>query len=1010
MNKIYALVWNQSLGCWNVANEGARRRSKSGGRKGIVVAAVTLLGLGGLSSAFALPTGGTVVSGSGDILSYEDGQKMAINQHSEKLITNWTDFSVKADQNVTFNQPSASSIALNRVIGTNASNIQGQINANGQVFLVNPNGVVFGQGAQVNVGALVASTKNISDADFTANKYQFSGNSPAEIVNSGTITAAQGGNVALLGSKVRNDGVIQAQMGRVALGAGNDFTLNFDGNNLLNLQVSGTAVDALAQNGGLLKADGGQVYMTAKSAGTMLQAVVNNQGSIEANTLRGKAGKIVLDGGDMGTVLVGGALTASALDGFGNGGVVETKGARTQVHLGTRVNTQASSGQTGTWKIASAEVKVSPTADQGSNTAYADTLSRNLATTNIELASTSGDVATAGAVTWNSGNRLTLSSAGDINLNGALMSTGANARVELNAAKAIKLNDKVTLKGAGGSLGLNYGTDYSLGLAASVMLSGERASFDSNGSSYKVIQNVAQLQDINANLNGLYVLGSSLNGYGNIKAIGGDNQFKGVFDGLGNTISGYSVSNTGANVGLFSSSSGSISNLKLANMTINGGSSNDNISSVGGLVGTNLGKISNVSATGLRVNAGSRKSNNVGGLVGFNDGGSIDRATVTGTVSGNSLTSSIGGLVGENATGASGIASVTNSMAKVDVSGSMQRNASGGVGGLIGTNKSGYIGDSSSQGLVGSSCYGGLNMGGLVGYNQSSIIERSNASGSVRGYSGSNIGGLVGFNANSSITQSRASGLVTGSGSAAAGGLVGLNQGSLLTDVKASGNVSDTSSANVGGLIGNNVYGRVDTGEALGNVTGGANSRVGGLVGNQYGGTVEHAVARGKVVGGTNSHVGGLIGYNDGSLRSVEASGDVSASHDSVVGGLVGTNGNNLLGSVETASATGNVRGESRSVVGGLVGQNNAQITNSSAIGTVSAGSYATMGGLVGVNKGKVRHSLAGGKINFASPNYYQTYGGLVGVNYGNMSYNSVSGNAALVPVAGANHGVIQQW
>lgn len=161
-----------------------------------------------------------MVHGTGDILVFENNKEMSINQHTDKLITNWNDFSVGKGERVTFNQPGKSSIALNRVIGTNASNIQGRINANGQVFLVNPNGVVFGQGAQVNVGGLVASTRSISDDDFKAGKYNFSGNSPAEIINNGDIIADQGGSVALLGTNVRNDGVIQAQMGRVALGAG----------------------------------------------------------------------------------------------------------------------------------------------------------------------------------------------------------------------------------------------------------------------------------------------------------------------------------------------------------------------------------------------------------------------------------------------------------------------------------------------------------------------------------------------------------------------------------------------------------------------------------------------------------------------------------------------------------------------------------------------------------------------------------------------------------------------
>ncbi|WP_097302366.1 two-partner secretion domain-containing protein [Pseudomonas chlororaphis] len=1011
MNKMYALVWNQALACWNVAHEGARRRRKSGARKGMVVAAVSLLGVGAMSSAFALPTGNTHVSGEANILTFNDGKEMSINQKSDKLITNWNDFSVAKGEKVSFHQPTKSSVALNRVVGTNASNIQGRIDANGQVFLVNPNGVVFGQGAQVNVGGLVASTRDIANKDFEAGKYNFSGSSPAEIINSGSIIADQGGNVALLGTSVRNDGVIQAQMGRVALGAGDKFTLNFDGNNLLNLQVEGAAVDALVKNGGLLKADGGQVLMTAKSAGAMLQTVVNNQGTIEANTLRGTAGKITLDGGDMGKVLVGGAMTASAIGTVGNGGAIETKGANTEVQLATRVNTQASNGQTGSWKITSSEVKVNPTAASGSDTAYADTLSNNLATTNIELASSVGDVAVGGPVTWNSGNQLKLSSKGDIKVDGGLASSGIKARVEMNAEKAIQLNGNLTLSGANASLGMNHGSGYALGQNAKVTLSGTGASFDSNGALYNVIQNTAQLQAVSNNLNGLHVLGTDIKGYGNFKSIGGNGAFAGVFDGLGNTISGFTVTNTGPMVGLFAGNSGSISNLKLANMTVSGSTSGTGFSYIGGLVGRNTGTLTNVSATGLRVNTNASNTNVVGGLVGFNAGGAIDRVSVGGnsSVSGNGYSTSVGGLVGENVSGVSGFASITNSLANVAIGGYLARTFGGGAGGLVGTNKGGYIADSSSSGSVGgNSCvYVGTNMGGLIGYNQAGTVERSSSSAAVRGNGASNIGGLIGFNANSTVKDSSFSGTVKGFGSASAGGLIGYNQSSTLKEVNTSGTVYDGSGTHVGGLVGQNFYGTMDTAEVQANVTAGANSNTGGLIGSNYGGYVSHAVARGKVVAGNNSHVGGLVGYNDGDLKSVEASGDVRGGTNSFVGGLVGTNGRNLVSVIETATAKGAVYGDQRSVIGGLIGQNYGKVSNALSLGALSGSYYYTkLGGLVGLNMGQVDQSRASGKINFSN-NGLQTYGGLVGVNYGTMDNNAVLGQAAQVPLAGLNYGSI---
>ncbi len=189
------------------------------------------------------------------------GNSLSVNQKVDKLIANWDSFSVAAGEQVIFNQPSSSSIALNRVIGTKASDIQGRIDANGQVFLVNPNGVLFGRGAQVNVGGLVASTLDITDAEFNGNssRYRFTGPSTNGVLNQGgAITAAEGGSIALLGAQVDNRGTVLAQMGGVGLGAGSDLTLNFDGNKLLDIRVDAGVANALASNGGLLKADGGE--------------------------------------------------------------------------------------------------------------------------------------------------------------------------------------------------------------------------------------------------------------------------------------------------------------------------------------------------------------------------------------------------------------------------------------------------------------------------------------------------------------------------------------------------------------------------------------------------------------------------------------------------------------------------------------------------------------------------------------------------------------------------------
>jgi filamentous hemagglutinin family protein len=227
-----------------------------------------------------------------------------VHQQSQNLALNWLGFSISPTQTVRFVQPSATAIALNRVIGTDASQIYGHLVANGQVFLINPNGVLFAPGAQVDVGSLVASSLNISNADFLAGNYKFqsgssnsaSSASPASVINQGSITAAAGGSVALLGGQVSNQGTITAQLGTVALAAGSAMTLDFRGNKLMSVQVDRSAVGALAENRQLIRADGGTVIMTAAARDALLDTVVNNTGVIEARTLQDQDGEIKLLG------------------------------------------------------------------------------------------------------------------------------------------------------------------------------------------------------------------------------------------------------------------------------------------------------------------------------------------------------------------------------------------------------------------------------------------------------------------------------------------------------------------------------------------------------------------------------------------------------------------------------------------------------------------------------------------------------------------------------------------
>ncbi len=246
LNRIYRLVWSQTLGIWVAVAESAKGRGKSTSRSK-VIAVTTAFSLALCTQVYASPLGGQIAAGAGAIT--QTGNNTTINQSSQNLAINWTNFSIGANEAVRFNQPNSSSIVLNRVLGQSNSQIFGAMSANGQVFILNPNGVLFGAGSQVNVGGLVASTLSLSNTDFMSGKYTFANNgSSGSITNQGTLTAAQSGYIALLAPQVINEGVISATLGNAVLASGNQVTLNLSKSSLLGFNVDKGSFNALVEN------------------------------------------------------------------------------------------------------------------------------------------------------------------------------------------------------------------------------------------------------------------------------------------------------------------------------------------------------------------------------------------------------------------------------------------------------------------------------------------------------------------------------------------------------------------------------------------------------------------------------------------------------------------------------------------------------------------------------------------------------------------------------------------
>lgn len=302
----------------------------------LVMSALSL----GASSVDAMPEGGVVRSGSGSVT--QNGKEMTIRQDSGRLAMDWTGFSVGKDETVRFQQPGKDALALNRVTGNQQSVIDGSLLSNGHVLLVNPNGVVIGKNASIDVGGLVASTAQVKDnfmKEFgnSTGAFSLGGVSDGKIINEGTIKA-EGGLVALHAAKVENSGTISNTVGSAVLAAADTLTLTPDADGKLNFTVDGKAAEASALNKGAITADGGTIVMTADSASDVMSTVVNNSGTLQARTLRkNEKGQILLEGGDKGQVEVSGTLDASGTEEGQSAGNIKVIGEKIIVHDGTNL-------------------------------------------------------------------------------------------------------------------------------------------------------------------------------------------------------------------------------------------------------------------------------------------------------------------------------------------------------------------------------------------------------------------------------------------------------------------------------------------------------------------------------------------------------------------------------------------------------------------------------------------------------------------------------------------------
>jgi filamentous hemagglutinin family protein len=281
---------------------------------------------------FSNPSGGQVQKG--DVSINSNGTEMAITQTSDKAVIHWDDFSIAKGEKTNFIQPSSSSQILNRVVGSNGSEIYGSLKSNGTVYLINPHGIIVGPSGMIDTHGFIASTYDIQDEDFLQGKdLHFKGDSTARIINQGTILTQKGG-VLLVAQEIENTGKITSTEGNVDLVAGYEVLL---------IPTDQRKVAVRLKKEGQIKNSGVIEAVEAKlqaSGGNAYGLAIDHQGMIEAKGIENRNGKIVLISEE--TTAVTGNISAKNTNGLG--GQIHLLGE--QVWLGKKACIDAS-GQTG---------------------------------------------------------------------------------------------------------------------------------------------------------------------------------------------------------------------------------------------------------------------------------------------------------------------------------------------------------------------------------------------------------------------------------------------------------------------------------------------------------------------------------------------------------------------------------------------------------------------------------------------------------------------------------------
>lgn len=268
------------------------------------------------------PIGEVVVGGSASFDRPSDGL-LNIHQNTDRVVIDWESFNIGGNATTEFFQPGSNSLAVNRVTGRNSdpTQILGKLKANGQVMVLDRNGVIFGKNAVIDVGGIVASTGNVdTNAVMRGDQVlELSDFGDGEIINNGMMNISDAGLAAFVAPTVINNGIINAKLGKVALSTGGErATVDLYGDGLVEIALDSQKTNALVKNAGVINAEGGTVALSASAAKEAVDEVINMSGVVKVSSVTVKGGKIILSGGKSGTVNVSGDLDASGKNGGGN--------------------------------------------------------------------------------------------------------------------------------------------------------------------------------------------------------------------------------------------------------------------------------------------------------------------------------------------------------------------------------------------------------------------------------------------------------------------------------------------------------------------------------------------------------------------------------------------------------------------------------------------------------------------------------------------------------------------